>query len=251
MKSAACFILLLLTCCVSAQNPINKSYSNGGTREGEHKIKYADGTLQEEYTIKGGNLHGARRWYNKDGSLRFEENFKEGHYDGWCTYFNAKGDTINADYYSMDTLLLVKMYEYHKNGVLSDYYWTQYEQDSTLDVNPFHGFKIFGKRFLTNRRVDKYTNHHGEHTIYYNDGSLQGFTQFRNNEFHGEHSLYHQNGAMATKAQCKNGNFVGPYYEYYDNGTLKISATYNLDGKLTGLYEEFNLDGTLKKRKEH
>lgn len=251
MKWLISFLITTVALGVFSQNPINKSYGGGKQADGMYKYEYANGATREEYSIKNGDLDGPRRLFFRDGSLNIEENFREGHFDGWCIYLNSKGDTLNADLYSMDTLLYAKVFSYHRNDSLSDFIWIQYERDSTLDVNPFDGFQIFGKRLMTNRKVDTYMSHHGEHTIYYSNGALRGFSQFRNNEEHGAYILYHENGTIATKAQCAHGEFIGQYFEYYPNGSQKIIATYDVNGELTGLYEERNEDGSIKRQVEY
>lgn len=242
------FVLMFSSFHLAAQNPINKSYRN--VDDGHYEIKRSNGTLDQSFTKSNGNLQGERKIFFRSGKLYSSENFKDGHYNGWSIYLNEKGDTINADLYAMDTLLYTKSFEYYKNGAVSDMYWTKYEKDATLDVNPFHGFWFFGKRTISNNRVDKVTHHHGEHTIYFESGSIKGYSETVNNKFNGAYLLYYESGSIERKATCKDDSFEGPYFEYFENGELKISANF-LDGEHEGTYFEYNIDGTIKKQFEY
>lgn len=57
---------------------------------------------------------------------------------------------------------------------------------------------------------------------------------------------YYDNGAKCREYAWKEGKYLGYCKRWHDNGSLALESLYNNDGKLEGLYQEFNRNGIIR-----
>lgn len=184
---------------------------------------------------------------------------------------NGKPDGIWKAYYVNGVLKSVGK---RTNGLL-DSVWVFYFENSMIKekINYLNGKKsgyYYGFNFFYNAdsqlvsyisKEDLYLNNlrHGLSTNYYKNGIIKNTTVYKNGKKHGVAKLYDENGILITLIEYKNGKEInrddvnkkhgsqkiGVWKEFYPNGKLKNESYYS-QGKLHGLYKEYDLHGNLK-----
>jgi len=112
--------------------------------------------------------------------------------------------------------------EYNKEGMLI----TQLvRQHFTQDPNKFHLFKWYGC------------------------GQLKSLKELNSlGEIDGGSCAWYRNGQSRYLAKFQNDNLIGEYDEWWENGMVK-QIEYFQHGKITGICQYNNLDGTLNHKK--
>ena len=72
-------------------------------------------------------------------------------------------------------------------------------------------------------------------------------TFYFNNKLHGPYESYQMNNILA-KGRYKDGKLDGERITYYSNGTTMMEKANYTEGKRSGVWEFYNMQGILKRR---
>ena len=196
---------------------------------------YDNGQLfEEERYMKGGRvLHGEKTTWHRNGKRWQVLNYSKGVLDGTCTSWDEEGRELASCEIRNGTGVLQ---EFHGNGKL-----------------------ISEKTYLKGKK-------HGNHRMWYDDGSLFADIQYVNDEFEGWARSYHSNGQIRSEVTYSKGKRHGVRYYWNEAGELanhfdpsrkadnkEVTPHYYVKGEKVSLEEYQNAavnDPTLRKIEE-
>ncbi len=159
---------------------------------------------------------------------------------------------------------LYSIKDYHKSGVI------QFEGFATTDSGPFtlHGIARWYREEGTLWKECEYDNgeYSGIFTEYFPSGEIASQVPYENNKINGTSKQYsspgvlaymfsyvdgvvegpyeaYENGNLTNKGNTKDGYQHGDCYEYYGKGGSLRNFYQMREGKLNGIYMEFNSEG--------
>ncbi len=78
----------------------------------------------------------------------------------------------------------------------------------------------------------------GEAYIYYENGKVKEFIEYKDDKKNGELKYYYEDGKLSTHENYVLGNENGMFYNYNENEKLMREREFN-DGVLDGIYREY------------
>ncbi|UTW63189.1 hypothetical protein KFE98_03260 [bacterium SCSIO 12741] len=214
-------VLVLLCLCVQvtmAQNPINQMFKD--MPEGEHKLRYKNGTVRSKWVIKNGNLDGAYLDYFKNGELRSETLFKDGKLHGANYVYDKNGRVKIEEYHRNDTLVYYKEYTYYKSGTVRSKLtlYNHSENYTNLSVHTSDS-KPGSLRFDPNKAFTE-GNNSGSYVEYYESGEIR-LREILLDRYVQEKSVeYYRNGQVFRDKEYKDGKQHGASHVYDEKGQL-------------------------------
>jgi antitoxin component YwqK of YwqJK toxin-antitoxin module len=278
MKKLLLAILLTVPFILSAQEGIKPN--------GYNIFYHENGVISSEGTMRDGKPDGYWKTYNEQGILISEGNRNDFMLDSTWKFYDDEGKLkLEINYLKGKKEGIRKTYrkdeviaENFKNDI-KDGFTRYYYPDGTLkkEVNFVSGLeegtaREFGEDgriitlisyksgFIVNiEKINRYDNAGKKHGIwrhYYDDGVLRLEGSYKRGLEHGYFKEYDRSGNLLTTTKYENGVKIEDAKElvkldvrkdYYPSGQVKISASYNKEGKLEGVRREFNEDGTIDK----
>ncbi len=212
-------------------------YDGNGLQTGLWKWYNEKGNLVRSYTMKEGELNGTFTDYFEDGNIDERIEFKNDMRNGSSKDYYRNGGLFSNQQYK-DNKLVGKMLYYHKNGVIQ-YTFSRNEEEK------LHG--TF-KQYYPNQQLKEIVSYNegsidSMGTSYYANGQIQSRFDYKNGKGDGPYLEYFPNGEIERKGTYSEGTVVGENVDYFSNGKLYQKSIYDVDGKLTGLLQEFDKDG--------
>ncbi len=226
-----------------------KTYNEGGIliSEGNRKNFELDslwrfydneGKIAMEVNYKQGKKDGVRRIYRQDEII--EENFKVDVKDG-LTRNLTPGGRVTKEVFFSDGL---------ENGMAKEF-----GEDGRIIT-----LITYKNGFITEREIiNRFDNNklkHGLWKYFYPNGMVQREGHYNHGVENGYFKEYDLDGNLVNTAKYADGIKLEDVAElvklevrkdYYPDGSIKISATYNKEGKLEGVRREYAPDGTIDK----
>jgi antitoxin component YwqK of YwqJK toxin-antitoxin module len=123
---------------------------------------------------------------------------------------------------------------WHDNGLLCE--------ESVYNDGKLHGKQIYYSIHGTVMHEFNFVDGqmHGTQIAYYFNGRIMSRIQYKNGLLFGEKTEYHKCGTLKSlETYNDNGLLVGTARSWHSNGRLSRDTTY-IDGKLHGMYFEYN-----------
>ncbi len=211
--------------------------SEGSDRQGTWWNWYDNGALQSRAEFVDDEMNGTFLIYHKNGSLMDSSFVKDGTPIGeTCTYYYmggtrtrkiTDGETLNGP-----------VEEMHPSGAVE---WTY-----TMVKGKAHGT---GRQLYANgalRYEGEYVNdeRQGLHTTMHSNGNKHKVYTYVDGNLNGPFQEWHANGQLAAEGAMKAGNLTGEAKNYDEWGTLTLVRRYDDQGRLQGVRESYNNDGT-------
>lgn len=191
------------------------NYSNG-LKTGINSGYFASGQKSYELNYLNGEATGEYKRYNESGALLIKKQLVNGKNDGdYEGYFDIGEDAVEYMANYKDDKI---------DGILKEYY-----SDGTL---------------YKETTFNKYQKNGVERT-YNADGLKIAEINYLNDELNGTYITYHNNGNVEQESVLKNGYYIGTSTSYHYNNEVAIKRSYNSNGKLDGVYQEYTDDGKL------
>ena len=128
-------------------------------------------------------------------------------------------------------------------NILKDRLQNSYLGDINLSifVNKF----IYGKVIETDKEYEtKYCIKHGLYKQYYENGSLEYMSTYKNGKLDGEYKEWSEKGILVEHSYYKDSLLHGEYNLYYASGKLFREGVY-INGKREGEFKEWYSDRQL------
>jgi antitoxin component YwqK of YwqJK toxin-antitoxin module len=186
--------------------------------------------------MKNGKPDGYWKTYYMTGVLKSEGNRVNHILDSIWIFYNNVGDTVKKINYIMGK----------KSGYLFTY-------NTNRDKNPEYIGNIIAKELYINDKKQ------GISYYYYKNGKLKSTVEYQNNRKNSISREYDGKGKLITILRYNKGTIIererinrinenrlkqGTWKEFYSNNTPKREINYK-DGKLDGLYKEYDENGKI------
>lgn len=227
---------------IDAKGNINSkgSFNNNHEKNGFWESYYGDGRLKEKFNFKEGRRNGLNSGYHSNGQVNYEINYVNDEATGEYRQYNENGG------------LVIK--KNLKNG---------------MNDGEYKGFFEIGEDAIEYEAFYKDDNLEGVLKEFYRDGKLYEATLFENNlkkgaqktynfngiliselnylndELNGASKNFYNEGNLEQESTFKEGHLIGDYISYHYNNQVAVKTSYNDNGKLDGLYQEYSDDGKL------
>lgn len=211
-------------------------FDNVGKSKGNWTWYDEKGNIERNYDVADGDLNGLfvlyYGWNEKFKEIEFVDDNRQGLYKEY--YKN--GGLYAEQNYEENVLEGINKY-YHRNGSPKFYFnRVEGELDGTF------------KRFYPNGQlmyISSYTEGKLDsiETTYYWDGQIKTEAVYVEGERNGPYTDYFPNGKIERKGSFVEDAHSGENLDYFSNGNLYQKNTYDVDGKKTGLAQEFDKDG--------
>ncbi len=185
-----------------------------GERSGPFEEYYRHGALSGKGAFKNGEFHSDYNEYFLTGGLKSTVPYNAGEYDGMIVEYSRAGDTV----YSL-------RYEDGKiQGTVKWFYQNGMPETEVATANEMRN---------------------GEDRKYFPDGQLKSVFQYKDDLRDGPYALYYPNGMLKEEGNYKDDKMIGAIKEYYPDGKVFALTNYDNSGKMNGVKQEFDMDGSL------
>lgn len=197
-----------------------------------------EGRITMEINYRKGKKNGIRRIYRHDELV--EENFADDVKEGLTRYFYPGGKIWKEIYFS---------------GGLEDGLAREYDQGGNVIT-----LVNYKKGFITDRElINRHDNNGKKHGIwkyFYEDGTVRMEGNYKHGAEHGYFKEYDRGGNLLSTSKYAEGVKQEDVAElarlevrkdYYPGGGIRISATYNKEGKPEGVRREYAPDGSIER----
>ena len=190
---------------------------------------FENGLKSSEGFFKNGLPDGLWKTYNAEGNMVAQGYKKNGLSDSLWIFYNENGSKKRASLYENDL----------KNGCTINYDSLENVKEELFYINDT----------IQNEKITYYPNGAISTIEQYEDGSKNGETYQYNIEGDIIEELYFEKGLLTKKQLInqldENGLKTGYWRKYYPSGILESEANYK-EGKLNGLYKQYNKYGSLE-----
>jgi antitoxin component YwqK of YwqJK toxin-antitoxin module len=223
---------------------VQAHFDEKSERTGKWKWYYSDGQLDEEAEYKDNLYDGAFASYFDDGLPKLLTNYKAGKTNGITTFYHRDGYK-QRDMHHVDGDIQDSLIYYYPNGKRRKYLPMK---DSKVEGQLLY-FDVLGNK----RGEEAYVNNveNGPYTFYFENGQVETKGSYKNGKWDGDYEEYFINGQLKSKGKLVEGQKVGEWNTYYYNGNIDTKENYDLDGDLTGLYQDFTFDGFKRQELEY
>ena len=205
-------------------------------RDGFIQFFYPNDQVSSEGFMKDGKPDGYWTTYFVTGIKKSEGKRTSFFLDSIWTFYNNKGDTLQKISYMFGK----------KNG-----YHMVFSYENLKEGRDY-GELISKELYVNDRREGisyyYYTSGKLKSEVSYVNGKKQGINKEYNENGVIQSLVYYHNGYITDREQInrydRNGLKQGVWKEFYDDGKLKNESSFK-DGRLNGLYKEFNEKGNL------
>lgn len=212
------------------------SFNGEGKKNGPWKYWYDDGNLKSTVDVVDGTTNGKLEVYYANGTVgessgyvndKYENEFRSYHpLGGMKLKKNAVGGVWNG-----------KTTEYHLSGAPA---WEYDQKEGKAEG--------MVKQFFPSGTVEYEGNYkagqrEGTHVQYHPDGTKSSEYNFTAGLSDGPFKEWYPNGKLEVEGTFKGDKLVGERRKYDEWGSLTSIDRYDDQGRLHGLYEEFNDEG--------
>jgi uncharacterized protein len=190
----------------------NSDYKNG-EKNGLDSTYFKNGNLKNVYSYVNDVKDGKGKGFNWNGSLNSDFNYKSGEMDGKASYYSQIGH-LQYDVFYNKGEFDGPFKQYYDSGEL--YFEVIYEN---------------GKR-------------QGPSKAFYRSGQLISEYNYKENILDGPFKRNFRDGSIQETGQYLDGKLINENIEYYENGNKLSIGSYDENGKETGLFTQYNFDGS-------
>ena len=240
-----------------------------GLENGPAKIYDTSGMIIELITYKKGFItnrerinrydsqelkHGKWKTFYEDGSLQSEGNYKHGLKHGYFKEYDIEGNLLTAAKYLNDEKQ-VNVAELKKLEVQTEYYpsgkvkvratykddkpegiWREYNEEGEIEKSYIYKNGVVIGEGIVTEKGEK----NGFWKEFYENGELRAEGEYNSDVKTGEWKYYHQNGKLEQIGSfTEDGALEGQWKWYYDSGITWREENY-YEGKLDGMYVEYD-----------
>jgi antitoxin component YwqK of YwqJK toxin-antitoxin module len=107
-----------------------------------------------------------------------------------------------------------------------------------------------GKEKLVVYYTDNDAHEKVREEVFYPNGDLQRYGEFKNNQAHGIWRVWYKNGNIWSEGEFKDGEADGFRKVYYENAQLRYRGFFT-KGQKSGTWEFYDENGKLQKKEEY
>jgi antitoxin component YwqK of YwqJK toxin-antitoxin module len=224
-----------------------------------YKFKYgSDKIIQEDYVQnKHEILNGENVEYYKSGKIFIIHNYSSGKLDGEFIEYFESGNIKRKGFY-LNGNLNGELFNYYENGQIKskenylngDIFgeWISYYDNGNISSNTLY-YK--GEKISNNSSFDCdndficFSNgyfYDGSQKLYYINGQISSFKNYKNGYLNGEVIFYHPNGGINVIGKFLNGKQSGLFKEFFASGHLEAVRNYR-NGDLNGVVNVYYENG--------
>ncbi len=224
-----------------------------------YKFKYGSNKIiQEDYANNNhGIFNGENKLYFNSGKTYMVENYSSGKLDGEFIEYFESGNIKRKGFY-LNGNLNGELFNYYENGQIKskenylngDIFgeWISYYDNGNISSNTLY-YK--GKKISNNSSFDCgndficFSNgyfYDGSQKLYYINGQISSFKNYKNGYLNGEVIFYHPNGGINVIGKFLNGKQTGLFKEFFESGRLEAVRNY-LNGDLNGVVNVYYENG--------
>ena len=220
------------------------SFSKNGERDGDWKWFYDNGLLREEQTYDNGKAQGIGKFYDNTGKIAVTQAWKEGKRNGERKTYHANGQLMIIANYADDEL----------NGPYKTFYpqgQIEFEVELINGKQNGKGIGYYpdGSKLSESDYIDGLRN--GTYYGYYPDGKISEKTEYIKDLAEGPHQLLYPNGTVKAEGQFVKDKRSGSWKRYYPDGVLDYTEEYDENGKMTGVYRDYDQGGSVVNELEY
>jgi uncharacterized protein len=213
------------------------TFSRAGKREGTWLNWYENGSLKSRAEYNEGDMNGTFLIYNENGSLKDSSTVAKGERMGRFCFYHAMGGRKNCKT-SDGSQLNGPVEEYHPTGTV-EWSYTVVNGNTEGVVKQF--FPDGSRRYEGQYQKDE---RHGVQTTYHPNGQPSREYTYAAGKGEGPFKEWHANGQLSLEGTMKAGKYTGDIRTYDEWGTLTLVRRYDDQGRLQGVRESYNNDGT-------
>ncbi|MFM7023602.1 MAG: hypothetical protein ACKOXB_11560 [Flavobacteriales bacterium] len=258
-------------------------YYKGDSLDGLQKTFYANGSPKETIEYKKGKRNGKMEEFDNNGNRVSELNYKNGKYDGLQKLYHI-GNVLKREIYYKDGMVEGSSTSYYTNGKVSSKgsfakgnpvgKWEEFFEngkpkrlyylnaegnyiDSALNYHhngQLESVMLYNKKSQPHGLYRAYSAE-GKlfNTLFYKKGAIKKWEYFSAdgkliNSGGANLVNYNEYGNMDSKGALKKDYRTGRWEFYYPNGDISAIGTYDEYGQLSGTYEEYYHNGTVKSK---
>lgn len=220
------------------------AFDKSGERTGTWKWFYDTGLLREVQTYEKGLANGIGKFYDNNGYLAISQEWKDDEREGERLTYYVTGSIMNRSFYKGGKMEGAYT-SYHPQGGVD---YTVQVVDGQQDGEAIAYYATGGTRSVT---MFKAGQREGKYTSWYPNGQISEESNYSNDESNGRFAAYYPTGKLKREGQYVNGMRSGLWKTYYADGTLDYTEEYDEEGKQTGVYTDYDLDGTVVNELEY
>lgn len=222
----------------------NGKLSATGTFEGE-TVKtgdwiyyYSNGILKERMVYTAGKANGNNKYYENDGTLAVSQDWK-----------NDERDGLRKTYWSVGTPYSESTYKAGKvQGTYTSFY-PQGQVDFKVEIvdekTNGEGIALYPDGKKESVAFYKEGKKEGPLVRYYPNGQVKIESNYLEDLLDGPYKEYYTNGQISAKGNFIKGKRSGKWLHYYVDGAQDEIESYDESGKMTGIYQDFDVNGQL------
>lgn len=213
------------------------AFNARGEREGRWTHWGPNGRVESVGDFRDGKLHGVAINHFANGNMKDSTTFREGKRHGIGIIYYPMGgrSTVKT---AADGQWTGPASEWHRAGMQEwDYALKNDKPDGPVQQRFADGSTQFTGEYKDGQRV-------GMHLEYHPNGQRAEETTYAAGKAEGPFKAWHPNGQLAREGSFKGGLLSGERRMYDEWGTLRQIDRFGEGGKLNGVREEFNPDGT-------
>jgi uncharacterized protein len=213
------------------------SFDSNGERTGKWMHWAFDGTLDSEGNYKNGEVDGAIVNYHRTGCVMDSTNVRMGKRQGLgCSFYSLGGR--RSCKFAKDDAWTGAATEYFPSGAVE---WSYELVNGNTEGMATQKFADGTLRFTGDFKADMRT---GTFVEYHPNGQKSEEYTYVAGKSDGPFKEWHPNGQLMLEGSMKGGAPIGERRRYDEWGMLRLIDRFGDGGKLQGLREEFNADGT-------
>lgn len=220
------------------------TFDDEGNATGEWKVYDENGRLQQAYSASEGQPNGKYRLYDVRENLTNELDYVDGKLTGEFKEFYKTGGVYQVKGFTENELNGKVNFFYRTGALMTEYmvnkgmsegkYTKYYEGGEVAEVSAYSGGEL-----------------NGPTEGFYRSGELSWKGNFKDDMRDGEWINYYKNGNLKSKSRYVEGRLIGESVDYFENGSPSEKVVYDEEGKRTGSYFEYDLDGKLYEEFEY
>jgi antitoxin component YwqK of YwqJK toxin-antitoxin module len=214
------------------------NFDQEGERSGIWRWYYANGQLREVQEYISGKARGEGVFYDLEGKKAVTQEWENGERHG-----------KRIDYFPTEEPNSISTYA---NGAFSGPYKSLYPQGQTdYEVEVVDGkqegearaFYPDGSKLSVG--TFKQGLRQGPLNVYYKNGQLKEENHYEDDMSVGQYTFYYQDGQVKLEGTVVKGQRAGIWKAYNADGTLDYEETYGENGKMTGVYRDYDYSGRI------
>lgn len=214
-----------------------------GKRSGEWYFYHENGNVSQHFYYLNDEPEGAFEIYHENGMISMHGTLENGSLDGLIYYYTEEGfNNVSMEFEDGEA-----------NGMRRSYFWNgQVKEEETYVGGMITGSvkRYYPTGALYEESTWKDDLYEGKVTRYFEAGQIMMEGNYSAGELDGDYTEYFPDGSVQEKATYAEGILIGTSESRYINGVLRERTVNDQEKNLTGVTEEFDLDGNLVSRNE-